>query len=63
MEKAMDTLVSGITKALSSSDECFIQLEEKRIKLDEMMLKWRKIEEKKVMNERNGDVEMRENFS
>ena len=39
VEKAMGTLVSGITKALSSSDECFLQLEEKRIKLDEMMLK------------------------
>ena len=39
MEKAMGTLVSGITKAISSSDERFIQLEEKRIKLDEMMLK------------------------
>ena len=35
----MGTLESGITKALSSSDECFIQLEAKRIKLDEMMLK------------------------
>ena len=35
----MGTLVSGITKALSSSDERFLQLEEKRIKLDEMMLK------------------------
>ena len=34
----MGTLVSGITKALSSSDERFLQLEEKRIKLDEMML-------------------------
>ena len=39
IEKAMGTLVSGITKALSSSDKCFLQLEEKRIKLDEMMLK------------------------
>ena len=39
VEKAMDTLVSGITKALNSSDGCFLQLEEKRIKLDEMMLK------------------------
>ena len=29
-----------VAKALSSSsDECFLQLEEKRIKLDEMMLK------------------------
>lgn len=35
----MGTLVSGITKALSGSDECFLQLEEKRIKLDELMLK------------------------
>ena len=39
IEKAMGTLVSGITKALSGSDERFLQLEEKRIKLDEMMLK------------------------
>lgn len=39
IEKAMGTLVSGITKALSGSDECFLQLEEKRIKLDELMLK------------------------
>ena len=39
IEKAMGTLVSGITNALSGSDERFLQLEEKRIKLDEMMLK------------------------
>ena len=35
----MGTLVSGITNALSGSNERFLQLEEKRIKLDEMMLK------------------------
>ena len=32
IEKAMGTLVSGITNALSGSDERFLQLEEKRIK-------------------------------
>ena len=35
----MGILVSGITKALSSCDERFLQVEEKRIKLDEIMLK------------------------
>ena len=32
-------MVLGITEALSGSDESFLLLEEKRIKLDEMMLK------------------------
>ena len=35
----MEKFVKGISTALGSSDERFIELEEKRMKLDEMMLK------------------------
>ena len=44
----MSRLVSGITKALRGSDECFLQLEEKRIKLDEVMLKMEEDQRKKL---------------
>jgi len=39
IEKTMDSVVKGITKALSSSEERFLDLEGKRLKLDEMMIK------------------------
>ena len=39
IEKAMENFVKGISTALGSSDERFIELEEKHMKFDEMMLK------------------------
>jgi len=39
IEKAMEKFVKGISTALGSSDERFIELEEQQIKLDKMMLK------------------------
>ena len=63
IEKAMGTLVSGITKALSGSDEHFLQLEEKRIKLDELMLRMEDDQRKENDKDKNVDVEMKESFS
>ena len=46
--------MKGMTKALISTDECFINLEEKRIKLDKMMLKMEndRIKENEAREER-----------
>ena len=39
IEKAMEKFEKGISTALGSSDEWFIEVQEKRMKLDEMMIK------------------------
>ena len=54
LEKTLDTFMKGMAKALSSSDERFINLEEKRIKLDKMMLKMEndRIKENEAREER-----------